>query len=1181
MKNLYILIIFILAFADIIAQKEAYNWDFGGRHVITFNTQDGEPRFLMQSFMNNDQGSSAISDSTGKFLFSSEGIFAYSYIDFPYRIQYNGDSISSMCSHQRSNFFGKTQSGLIVKQPGSDCRYYVFSSRCFDNSGLIVGSRYSIVDMCKNNGKGEMLTLNQELTSPTNEKLIGIKHANDKDVWIITHKSNSREFNAHLLTEIGIAPTPIKSTTGVFHPNGDELGYIGTSSTGYMKSNLKGDLIALVILETGAVDILKFDKMSGKVTSLINFNLLDIDTIFKVGASNQVKIPYGVEFSPDSKKLFVSITGMDGYLIQFDISKLDLNYLRTNYKIISSNPYIHHNALQIAPNGKIYLLTYGDGSYENKLYVINYPNLTGDSVKFEKTNLSYVWNTNPINPYPQIGLPNFVQGLFDFVVKISANKECEGDELVLTAQANPDITVNKYTWLLPDGSQRTGKTIKIPNAKLTDAGLYKVTVDINSTIRTDSVKIEIYPKPIAKISGNLSFCKNGSTTLSANNGNNYKYKWSSGETSQNITVKNEGRYILTVENGNGCKSYDTVNVIYSSDLEFDMVAQTKLCTGDTLLISTNLIGSGYNFDWSNGEKTPQILITKGGKYVLKVKSDAGCEGIDSVIIEEFEKPEVNFEKSNYTICQGESVVIKPTKINSEYEYIWSDGILGAERIFTESADLYLIAKLNSGCNDTAFVKIEVLEVPEAKISASQTEVCFGNKITLTAENFNPKFKYLWSNNQSGKSISVMESGTYKLIASNGNLCADTAEISVIIHPTLDLQLIADKTNLCFDDTTTISTKQKYAEYLWSTGETTPNITVKDAGIYQLIVKNDFGCADTAEITITKYNAKISTDINQLIFNELCVGETLTKTIKITLTEGEEFVISEVSSNSSNFGIKLDKNIVKSGEIAEITITFNPKDAGNFDDELVIKSTFPCSFERIIPMTASSKKILKFTLPDISTEPGKFIEIPVNAEIICPEPQKFSSDYEFEFAVNKEYFKPDSLKYGLIKSNQIIGNDRVITISANAEFQQNESEINLIYGQALIGREETVSTKILNAKFTNPKIQHETKDGSLRVDGCINNISGLQMFKPTTMKITPNPSDSEIKVQLSSQSTGAFSIIIYDMQGREVARESFVKTNQNYETRDYLFNINNLGAGIYSVHLNAPWSFLREQVVIIK
>jgi len=160
----------------------------------------------------------------------------------------------------------------------------------------------------------------------------------------------------------------------------------------------------------------------------------------------------------------------------------------------------------------------------------------------------------------------------------------------------------------------------------------------------------------------------------------------------------------------------------------------------------------------------------------------------------------------------------------------------------------------------------------------------------------------------------------------------------------------------------------------------------------------------------------------------------------------------------------------------------------------------------------------------------------------------------------------------------------LKIQATAEFEKLNGElkpVNIIYGQALIGRSETVPLTIQNVDFPNNRYFPEYQNGSLKIDGCVNDLSGIQIFKPTTMKVAPNPADDDLKVTVVTQEEGSFSIVIYDFQGREVAKSEFKRSNKIYEEKDYTFNINGLGTGVYSVHLTAPWTLKREPLLIVK
>ncbi len=935
--------------------------------------------------------------------------------------------------------------------------------------------------------------------------------------------------------------------------------------------------------------------MTGSISSLLYFDL-DVPT-YPEGILN-------FEFSEDGKKFYVIAGGDLTYnndldeeensklirnsLWQYDLSIMEADAINNSKKLIKKNSewrdydtprYGDMRYLELAPNGKIYIARNtkgGRGPTFVEFSAITKPNLSGDSCGFELFGSNGLLFTGSNDEF--INMP---RGQFSFDVKINATTTCEGEELIVTADALPDITANKYIWILPDGSTMTGKTIRIPNAKVNNSGMYYVKVDINSVIREDSSFVRVYPKPKAEISGNLSFCKEGTTVLNANSGESYKYKWSNGSTSQSITVNRAGQYWVMVENGFGCQSYDTVTVENINDIAFEFTTSDKLCLGDTLLLATNLEGSDFTFEWSTGEITPDILITKGGKYILRVVSKSGCEGIDSIFINEYEKSEVSFAQQIYTICEGESLTIKPLKILANTEYLWSDGIEGAERTFTESAELILIAISENGCLDSAQVTINALEMPKSVILASEIEVCAGETITLTAEDFNPKYQYNWSNGEIGESISVNKSGTYQLIVSNSNYCSDTSEVNVIVHPALDLQILADNTNLCFGEETRLYTEKEYSTYLWSSGETSESISVSKAGTYKLWATNSFGCIDSAEIIITKYDAALSVDTDNFEFDDLCIGESQSKIINITLSSGEMFNISEITTKSDSYEIQYDNQVLTNGETIEVIVNFQPTEAGYYDDELVIKSVDPCDYELIIPIKASAKQIIRYTLGEIQAEPGDYIKIPINAEIVCPAPQNIHLDYELEITIDKNYFLPDSVGYGKILSNETIGNNRVIRISSDAIFMQHRTEINALYGTALIGGDDIAPIEIVDATFSKERYFYEVEEGSLQVEGCVNEISGLQMFVPTGMTITPNPSDRGVKVQLKSQEEGTFKLSIYDIQGRKVAENGFVKTNRNFEIREFYFDTIELGNGTYTLHLEAPWTYLKEQIVIMR
>lgn len=71
--------------------------------------------------------------------------------------------------------------------------------------------------------------------------------------------------------------------------------------------------------------------------------------------------------------------------------------------------------------------------------------------------------------------------------------------------------------------------------------------------------INVNPRPSTTITGNLTFCPGGSTTLTASGGFP-SFLWSTGAVTPSIVVNTPGNYTVTVTNGNGCTNTATASV---------------------------------------------------------------------------------------------------------------------------------------------------------------------------------------------------------------------------------------------------------------------------------------------------------------------------------------------------------------------------------------------------------------------------------------------------------------------------------------------------------------------------------------------------------------------------------------------------------------------------------------------
>jgi hypothetical protein len=353
MNRLIVLIILFLSSASIsLAQKEQNIWYFGYRGGFDFNS--GVPVNLFTSQMITNAGSASIADRNGNFLFSSNG-----------NTVWNSNINDTMPNG--TGLLGSplsTQSALIVPWPGHDSLYYLFTTDAIENIANPNGLRYNIVNKNLQGGLGDVTaTKNVLLQSPMTEKLCAVQDSATRNIWIVSHKWNTNEFYAyHVDSTNGLNTTPVISAVGLVHSGGLD----NQNAKGYMKISRDGSKLALAINEMDLIEIFDFNKTTGAVSNEIQF---------PTGTYTEV---YGVEFSPDGSRLYVSTLA--------PVKLYQVNLLAgSSAAIIASSTLIANSTasgglggLQVAPDDKIYAARF------NQTYMgaINNPNSLGTACNF-------------------------------------------------------------------------------------------------------------------------------------------------------------------------------------------------------------------------------------------------------------------------------------------------------------------------------------------------------------------------------------------------------------------------------------------------------------------------------------------------------------------------------------------------------------------------------------------------------------------------------------------------------------------------------------------------------------------------------------------------------------------------------------------------------------------------------
>jgi gliding motility-associated-like protein len=144
-------------------------------------------------------------------------------------------------------------------------------------------------------------------------------------------------------------------------------------------------------------------------------------------------------------------------------------------------------------------------------------------------------------------------------------------------------------------------------------------VDSNGCIGRDTLVVTVGEGPMIDLGKDTTICPQDTITLDA--GNDYDMvMWSTGETSDMITVNTPGAYIVSVTK-DGCESLDTIEVSLASLETVELGQDTTVCLGEVVRLGP--VGDSGDVFWSTGETTNDILVNQEGQYSVAVTNVCG------------------------------------------------------------------------------------------------------------------------------------------------------------------------------------------------------------------------------------------------------------------------------------------------------------------------------------------------------------------------------------------------------------------------------------------------------------------------------------------------------------------------------------------------------------------------------
>jgi hypothetical protein len=568
---------------------------------------------------------------------------------------------------------------------------------------------------------------------------------------------------------------------------------------------------------------------------------------------------------------------------------------------------------------------------------------------------------------------------------------------------------------------------------------------------------------------------------------------------------------------------------------------TEFCPGDSVELDA---GDYAGYEWSNGASIRRIMVRDSGSYSVTVIDSIGCRGSSAPIT-------VRFHPLPTPVIDGPSSVC----IDGVAQYTVS----------SVAGDSY-----------------------QWRVSAGGTIVSGQGTSQITVR---------WS--QAG-----IETVDLEQTSATTGCHGSAGEYTVNVGTTLTPKITAGgSTMLCEGDSVLLSVPGGYESYIWSTGETTRQITVHKAGTYGVTVTGAGGCSGSDSISV------IIRQLPQPFIDPegpitLCAGDSVVLTAasgyrnylwsngqttqRITVRSAGGYSVSAANEDGCRGSsevvevfvnpappkpiVTVDGSVLTSTPasgyqwyledqpIAGATAqNYTSTQSGHY--HVTITDSNGCrATSEVVGLFEASARI---SLGEYEAVPGERLRIPLMLEG-TPDLEKVGA---YGYRTRVRFFKALLYPTGSTLLGVEQGADRVVTIEGRRAAGMLDGEIGVLEVIAALGDTLETALHIEGFEWIDGNAEVTTRDGLVRIrpEGGWNRYrsDGKLRLQP----VVPNPAVDRMEVVYETIEPGARQLYIADAIGRHV--QVLVDGEGEPEQRVLSVDVGGLASGVYFLVLQTP------------
>ena len=426
---------------------------------------------------------------------------------------------------------------------------------------------------------------------------------------------------------------------------------------------------------------------------------------------------------------------------------------------------------------------------------------------------------------------------------------------VMTGSITVSAPTNVFTWnnTVLDG---------VPFLPTATADYIVTATDTVGNTATDTVTITVLNADIQQ--NDTSICVGDSIQLSIiDSGNNYL--WSTGDTTNSITVSPTANTTYTVTVDNGISTCSDSVTVFISDLSVVASGTNVTCNGygdGTAAVAVSGGVGPYAYSWSTTDSSSSIDSLGAGTYTVAVSDSLGCTASDSAIVSEapvLVHSTVGTDVSCYGGSDG-GIDLTVSGGAAPYTFLWIPSNDSTEDVsgLGFGVHTYLVTDSNN-CLVTDNIFIDQ-PLPIQATPTTTDVTCNGGTdgtATLVISGGTAPYTMDWG----VMNPMALPAGSYIYTIIDSNACTFTDTVTIGEPAAIALSAMITDVS-CNGDADgsidlTISGGTAPYNYLWSNGDSTEDLSGLLAGAYTVLVTDSNGCQDSVGgITVTEPTALV-------------------------------------------------------------------------------------------------------------------------------------------------------------------------------------------------------------------------------------------------------------------------------------------------------------------------------------